>query len=78
MAEVKFTIPDNKLSLFIDAFSENYQETIDGEPNPETRAQYARRMLLIMVKQRVWKHQRAQIMAAAETQAGALEEINIT
>ena len=73
------TIPDDKVNLFVEAFSQDYDPTLpDGTPNPETRAQYAWQMVLIQIRQRVWKYQRAQIMAAAETQAGALEEINIT
>jgi len=44
---VTFQINDEHLSRFVDGIAGHfgYQDTIDGEPNPETKAQYGKRKL---------------------------------
>lgn len=51
--DVTITIPDQYASRVIDAYCAvyGYQATIDGQPNPETKAQYAKRMLLQNMKE---------------------------
>jgi len=49
---ISFTIPDDKIELVVDAFVDQYeyQETIDGEPNSETKAQFTKRMIIRHIK----------------------------
>jgi hypothetical protein len=46
MALVTFNIPDAVMPDLISAYCDSfgYQTEINGQPNPETRAQFARRM----------------------------------
>ena len=53
MADITITIPNAQLSRFVDAicYNNRYEENVpdvDGNvsPNPETRAQFARRMII--------------------------------
>lgn len=43
---ISFTIPDDQVQRFVaaQAFKFGYQETVNGQPNPETKAQFIRRM----------------------------------
>lgn len=47
-ADITITIPDAAVPRVINAMAavHGYEETINGQPNPETKAQFARRMLL--------------------------------
>lgn len=47
MATITFTIPDAKLNAQVDAVCKDnaYQATINGVSNPETKSQFARRIL---------------------------------
>lgn len=47
MATITFTIPDNQIGQLVDdiCLALNYQSTIDGQANPETKTQFARRMI---------------------------------
>ena len=49
-----------------------YQDTIDGEPNPETKAQYGRRKLRRMVIGMIKKHERQ-----AAINALVIDEVDI-
>lgn len=43
----QFTIPNGKALKLLDYFAShhNYQDTIDGQPNPETKAQFMQRKM---------------------------------
>jgi hypothetical protein len=47
MATITFTIPDAQIGQLVDdiCLALNYQETINGSANPETKAQFAKRMI---------------------------------
>jgi hypothetical protein len=55
MATLSITIPDNQVSRVNDAIAAlyNYQATINGSPNPETKAQFSRRMIIENLKRLV-------------------------
>ena len=57
MATITLNIPADKIQLIIDSFcnTQGYQEEIEGEggemiPNPETKAQFSKRMVIKYVK----------------------------
>lgn len=47
MAQITFNINDAHVQRILAAFSSqfNYQETIDGNPNPENKSQFVKRKL---------------------------------
>ena len=51
--QLTFQIPDDKYDLFIDSWSEGYQDEIDGQPNPQTRPQFAKALIVRMFHERV-------------------------
>lgn len=55
MATLSITIPDNQVARVNDAIAAlfNYQTTINGSPNPETKAQFSRRMIIENLKRLV-------------------------
>jgi hypothetical protein len=77
MATITFTYDTGStpLSKITDAFAlaYNYQTTIDGQSNPETKSQFARRM----VKQYVVETVRAEDIKAAQA-AINISPINLT
>lgn len=70
MAQVSITVPDACMTRLEDAFAATYgyQAIINGQPNPETKAQHARRK----IKEHVWS-----VVRASETRAAA-EAASIT
>lgn len=68
MATISFTVSNGTLTELIDTFGVNYQETIDGEPNPQTKQQFARAQIIAMFKQAVHLH-RKRAAASAASQA---------
>lgn len=52
MANISITIPDDKVSELLDAFATEYgyQDTIGGQPNPQTKAQFAKSKLIEFMK----------------------------
>lgn len=52
MAVISITIPDAQINRVIDGIclACNYQATINGVANPETKAQFAKRMLIEQMK----------------------------
>jgi hypothetical protein len=61
MANFTITIPNDKLPDLIAAYSVDYMETLpNGQPNPQTRAQYAKEELLRTIKQRVIDYKKNQ------------------
>lgn len=47
MTDIILTIPNDKINLVVDAIcvTRGYQETIDEEPNPETKPQFAKKVI---------------------------------
>jgi len=52
MAEIKVTIPDDKIAKVIDSFVScfGYQATIDGQPNPQTKTQFTKAQIIKYIK----------------------------
>lgn len=67
MPSLTFTLTSPALAEVVDAFGESYQATIGGQPNPETKAQYARRQVIALLKSHVRLY-RKRIAAAASSQ----------
>jgi hypothetical protein len=68
MAEIKYTIPNNKIAKVVDAFAEEfeYQVTLtDGSNNPETKAQFTKRMILNYIMSVVKKRAEIEAINAA-------------
>ena len=59
--QLTFQIPDDKYDLFIDAWSEGYQTEIDGEPNPETKPQFAKKIVVRTLHDRVRAFESAKV-----------------
>jgi len=70
MAKVPFTIPDDQVSRFVDgsAGAYNYQAVdAEGTPNPETKAQYAKRKIRAYIVGVVLGYEAGQAADAART-----------
>lgn len=67
MATLTITLSAAASNEVTDAFGAGYQATIDGQPNPETKAQYARRQIIAMLKRHVINY-RERLAAAAAAQ----------
>lgn len=52
MANISITIPDEYVQRVLEGMAGQlgYQPTIDGQPNPETRAQFCKRQVAVFVK----------------------------
>lgn len=70
MATLSINIPDNQVTRVNDAIAAlfNYQATINGSPNPETKAQFARRMVIENLKRLVAQGESAAARRQAESQ----------
>lgn len=68
MAQITFTIPDAKMPTVIDAWSEGYQDTIDGQPNPQTKQQFAKQQMAAMIKVKVRQYEVNQHVIAGDIQ----------
>lgn len=71
MATITITIPDNITPRVINGFARryNYSPTLeDGSPNPETKAQFAKRKVIEFIKQAV---REAEVQDASNTAASA-------
>lgn len=62
MAQVTFTIPNEIVTRVLDgvAYANGYQDEIDGQPNPESKADFAKRMICVYVKQCVVTYESGQ------------------
>lgn len=86
MANITLTIPDGVLTRVIDGFARanNYRSTVFDEnhveiPNPETKAQYCKRMLIAYIKASVLRAERdAAVDAVSATVSSDVDAINIT
>lgn len=82
MAQVTFTIPNEIVTRVLDgiAYANGYQDEIDGQPNPESKPDFARRMIRTYMKQCVVSYEaRVAGEAAADAARQAAEgEIEIS
>ena len=61
MATLSFQIPDNRMQDLIDAWGVTYSDvTSEGSPNPQTKAQYAKEQIRLVIVQRVRDYLTAQ------------------
>ena len=69
--DVTFEIKDEHVARFRDGIAAHfgYRETIDGEPNPESKAVYAKRKLRQQMVQWVKRAERAEAISAIAEQA---------
>lgn len=73
MTTITITIPNNITTRVIDGFCKryNYSPTLEnGEPNPETKAQFAQRKLREYIKQAVREAEIQDATNTAATNAG--------
>lgn len=76
MAQITITIPDGIAPRVLQGFTNHYgySPTLDnGDPNPETRAQFAKRKLIEIVKEAV----RQQEMEAARNTAATTASTSV-
>lgn len=83
MTTITITIPDNITPRVINGFAKryNYSPTLEnGDPNPETKAQFAKRKIIEYIKQSVKEAEMQDATNAAATTAGtsADKEILLT
>jgi hypothetical protein len=81
MAQISITIPDNQIQRIIDAVSAYYlyQATIGGVSNPETKAQFTKRMVVEYLKGIVLASEGQVAADAAKANAAAsVEQISIS
>ena len=61
-----YNIPTEHIAELIEVYGQNYQDEIDGEPNPQTKAQFASEIfdkeIINCVKRRVQDYRRAKLM----------------
>ena len=80
--DITITIPDGVASRVKDGFAGmyNYQETIDGQPNPENKALFTKRLLLEHVKNVVvaWEAKQASETARVAAIEAAENEIELS
>lgn len=67
MPTLTLTLSAGASSELTDAFSAGYQATINGSPNPETQAQYARRQVIALLKEHVLLYRKRQAAATMST-----------
>jgi len=79
MANITITIPDAIASRVLNGFARRYgyAPTIDGEPNPETKAQFAKRKLIELIKQAVREAEVQEASNAAATTAAQSADTDI-
>jgi hypothetical protein len=73
--DIKFTIPDNKVQLIIDAICKHYgyQDTIQDPKNPqskianpETKQQFTKRMTIAFWKEHLETYEKETVLKTAE------------
>jgi len=80
MTTITINIPDNLTQRVINGFAKryNYSATLEsGEPNPETKAQFAKRKVVEFIKQAIREAEIQEATNAAATQAGASADSEI-
>jgi hypothetical protein len=71
MATISITVNNAQLATVVDAMASvnNYQELIGGEPNPESKSDFARRMLVQYVREVCKAYKVSQSVETARVQA---------
>ncbi len=80
MSTITITIPDNITTRVLNGFAKryNYSPTLEnGSPNPETKAQFAKRKLIEYIKQAVREAEIQDAANTAATTAGASVDTDI-
>ncbi len=79
MAQITLNIPDAVAPRVIDDICKrfSYRPTIDGAPNPETKPQFTKRMIVRTVKEWVKDEEAAGAAFVASTTATATAETEI-
>ncbi len=67
MPTLTFTLSAEAVAELTDAFGAGYQSTINGQLNPETKVQFARRQIAAHLRENVILHRRRVAMAAIVT-----------
>jgi len=67
MPTISFTLSNAAQTELVDTFGVNYQATINGNPNPESKAVFARKQMIALLKQHVLLYRKRQAAAAAGT-----------
>jgi len=81
MASITITIPDNIAPRVINGFAKRYSyiPTLeDGAPNPETKAQFAKRKLIEIIKRAVREAEIEDAVNIAAGNAGTSADTDIT
>lgn len=81
MPDITITIPSTKLDRVVNGICGHYgyQAEINGEPNPESKVQFAKRMLVSYVKDCVMTYEiREANTASSESITTDVETIDIT
>ena len=65
MPTLSFTVSTAASNEITDAFAVDYQPVIDGELNPESKQQFARRQIIAFLKLHVVQHRRNVAAVAA-------------
>jgi len=80
MAQITITIPDAIAPRVLNGFAKRYNYPItleDGSPNPETKAQFAKRKVVEYIKHAVREAEIEQARNDAATTAGASVDTDI-
>lgn len=80
MAQITITIPDSVATRVLNDLAQrfNYSPTLeDGSPNPETKAQFAKRKLIEMIKQACKEAEVQNAANSAATTAAASVDTDI-
>lgn len=81
MATLSITIDNTHAARVNDAIAAHYgyQATIDGSPNPETKTQFVRRMVIQMIKEKVRDYEASVAAESARLTAyDSGSQLNIT
>lgn len=80
MATLSISIPDDQAARVRNSFCAQYgyQETINGEPNPETKAQFMKQKIIQFVKESIKAHERQAASETAGQQAAEAVESEVT
>ena len=80
MAQITITIPDAIASRVMNGFAKRYHYSAtleDGSPNPETKAQFAKRRVIEFIKQAVREAEVEDARNDAATTAGSSVDTDI-
>ena len=74
--DLKISIADAQTDRVINALASNYsyQDTIDDKPNPETKSQFAKKQVIMFLKENV----KAYETKVEQEKISVLDNLNIT